>query len=242
MNKGVGYIALIVVLSIFLGFNAFRILDVDSVGIFITIIGLVYGLLAAFTINNAWERFSKLRDLIAEETSSLQNAHIFLSRCSDKKTLGLFTNAVVEYCSAVKVTEWKAYWEDTKTTKIFEDVLRIVVDMKHRNDPQLVMYDKCLDEIREASTSRTSQLVLSRNRLPKVQWILIIFLSAILVFCVSFLAMPLSYSTAFMTSVMVASVLLILLIVYDLDSLKVAEQEVSEDPYQKLILYLKASP
>jgi hypothetical protein len=228
------YLIIIILISFLVSFNAVRVFPVNEMSLFLTVVGLIYGLIAAFTINNTWERFSKIRDAISEETSSLLNLYVILRRISDKSLLGRFSRTVKEYCSEVVQIEWKDYWSSEQTHKKFMELFDIIGEAKLKTTKDEVLYEQCYQELREASTARTQQLVLAQTKLSVVHWVLVLFLSAVLVVSIVFMSLPLGFMTIFISTCMMASVGLILLVIYELDSMKTAEKEVSVDPYTNL--------
>ncbi len=223
----------IALISFVLSLNTSRVFPINDISVFITIIGLIYGLIAAFTINNSWERFSKIRDAIAQETSSMINMHIILKNTSTSSSVKKFADQVIQYNKEVIDTQWKNYWLNDQAHEKFMGIFDIIASQKkYTKDP---LYDQCFEEFRQASTARTHQLVLSQSRISGFQWILVIFLSAILVGSVAFLKMPSGSLTLLISTVMVAAIILILVVIYELDSMKLAEWEVSIGPFNKVI-------
>lgn len=232
--KVFNYLIIIILISFLVSFNAVRVFPVNEMSLFLTVVGLIYGLIAAFTINNTWERFSKIRDAISEETSSLLNLYVILKKMGDKSLLGRFSRTVKEYCNEVVQIEWKDYWSSEQTHKKFMELFDIIGEAKLKTTKHEVLYQQCYEELREASTARTQQLVLAQTKLSVVHWVLILFLSAVLVVSIVFMSLPLGFMTIFISTCMMASVGLILLVIYELDSMKTAEKEVSVDPYTNL--------
>jgi hypothetical protein len=202
--------------------------------LFLTVVGLIYGLIAAFTINNSWERFSKIRDSIAEETSSIQNLHEILKEIADKPLMKKFYNVIAEYCKGVLESEWYEYWLKEDVHKKFRELFDVLGSVKVSSPKDTVLYDQCFDEMHQASTSRTQQLVLAQTRLSKIQWTLLLFLSVILVISIIFLSLPSGILSIFVSTTMITSIVLIFFVIYELDSMKLSEREVSVEPYIKL--------
>lgn len=224
----------IVVLAFVLSLNRVKVFSIDEVGIFLTVIGLIYGLIAAFTINNSWERFSKIRDNISAETSSLETLYFFGKNLSDKETFGEIKNNISAYLEAVPIVEWKDYWKSEETHKKFRNIMEAFPKISINNTKDAEIFDDIGDELKNAAAARTTQLVLSQTRLTKIQWVLNIFLSLILTISIVFLDINDPYIAAFIVSTMIISIAMILLVIYELDSMKIAEQEVSIEPYLKL--------
>ena len=149
--------------------------------LFLTVVSLIYGLIAAFTINNAWERFSKIRDAVAEETNSLVTMYIFAKQLSDKIAFKKLKETLSEYTQEVPTIERHEYWASEKTHKKFRTLIKIVSEIKLKNQKDIELFDEVGEELRDAAATRNAQLVLAQTRVPKLQWALNILLSAILI-------------------------------------------------------------
>ena len=232
------YIVIAILFALILSLNRIEIFSLDEMSLFLTVIGLIYGLIAAFSINNAWERFSKIRDAVAMEIDSLDSLNTLFSQISDKAKARKLKSVLLEYCKEVPKVEWHKYWEAESVHQKFREIQKIVSETKIRTQKDLLLLDKAMDEMREAASARSQELILAQSRISKVQWLLNIFLSVILILGLVFLRIPNYNLSVFVVATMIAAILLILVVVYDLDSMKVAEEEVSVEPYLKLVRLL----
>lgn len=233
------YSFIIVVFAFLLSLNNIKIFTLDEMGLFLTVVGLIYGLISAFTISNSWERFSKIRDNISAETSSLENFYLFGKNLSDKETFSMIKGKITDYLTDVPEIEWKDYWKKEDTHKKFRSIIESFPSLKIKGDKETEIFDDMGDELKNASSARASQLVLSQTRLTKIQWMLNLFLSAVLVFSITCLGFSSFLVSSFIITTMITSILMILLVIYELDSMKIAEQEVSIEPYIKLAKIIK---
>jgi hypothetical protein len=112
--------------------------------------------------------------------------------------------------------------------------------LKLRTDKDGHIFDEITYELSDASRARSTQLVLSRTRVTIVQWTLNIFLSAIVVTGLALLSLPNNILSIFVTTTMIAAVLMILLVIYELDSMKMSEEEVSNEPYYEIVRILQS--
>ncbi|MFH1211762.1 MAG: hypothetical protein V1659_02415 [Candidatus Woesearchaeota archaeon] len=228
------YMVVAILIAFLLSFNTVKVFSLEEVSLFLTVIGLIYGLIAAFTINNAWERFSKIRDAIAEETSSLMVLYFIAKHLSDKANVKRLKDRLVEYCREVPELQWHEYWKSEKTHSKFRELFGIVCSLKTKTSKDANLYISIMEELRDADAARTQQLVLAQTRISKSQWFLNIFLSAILTLGVSFMQIPNYGLSIFIVTSMIACVIMLILVIYELDSMKAAENEVSEEPYRRV--------
>lgn len=241
--KTYAYSIAAILVALLLSTNNTRLFPSDEISLFLTVIGLIYGLIAAFTINAAWERFSKIRDAIAAETNALTVMYIFSKQLSDKQAFNSLKCGVVDYCESVLKTEWHDYWKNDNLHKKFQDLIEVVARIKFKNKRDEELYTHMVgDEIRNAANARTLQLVLSQTRIPPVQWVLNIFLSSIIIIGLVFrYSSSNTILSAFITAGMIAATLMLLVVIYEFDSMKIAEEEVSNEPYRQVIRVVKAS-
>jgi hypothetical protein len=213
----------------------------NTASFFLTIIGLIYGLITTFSISNAWEKFSKIRDAIAEENNALESIIIFAKNLEDKKTFLEIRNNILDYCKTVPQIEWKDYWHSKTTHAKFRKISETIASIGIKTEKEAQLFQAISGELNEAASARRVQLVLSQVKITKIQWSLILFLSFILTGGLAVLSIPNVVFSALITGFMIASVLLVLLVLYELDSLKIAEEEVSIAPYKELENYIEES-
>jgi hypothetical protein len=229
------YLLFALFVAALLSLNSFKLFTLDEISLFITVVGLMYGLMAAFTINNAWERFSKMRDAISQETDGLITMWIYTKHMSDKKSVELIRTQVIEYCDEAPRIEWDNYWKSVETHKKFHTLIDLISEMKVKNQKDALLFAELSEELRSATTGRNSELILSTTKVSPMQWTLNIFLSFILIVGLTLLGLPNYTLTIFTVSTMVAAIIMILCVIYELDTLKFAEKETFCDPYAQVI-------
>lgn len=238
-NKTFWYGILIIAISSLLSLNKIKLFTLDDLGLFLTVIGLIYGLIAAFTISNSWERFSKIRDEIAAETSALENFYLLGKSLPDRITFKNIRKMLASYLIEVPAIEWKDYWKSENIHKKFRNLIEEFSKIEISGEKFIVIFDDMGDELKRASAARSSQLVLSQTRLTRIQWVLNLFLSISLIISITLLKFNDPIVSIFIVAVMIIAILMILLVIYELDSMIIAEQEVSIEPYLKLASIIK---
>lgn len=237
--KSYFYMVLALVVSFFLSLNTIKLVSLDEMSLFLTVIGIIYGLMAAFTISNAWERFSAIRDAVAEETYALTSLFIYAGELSDKPGFGKLKAKMIEYCEEVPKVSWKSYWHSEKTHQKFRDIIKIVAQMKLKNIKDEHLFDEITTDLEDAARARSRQLVLSHTRISNIQWILNIVLSLFLVGGLVFTSLPDYKLSIFIIFSMISSVIMILVVMYELDAMKISEAEVSNEPYWQILKILR---
>ena len=77
--------------------------------------------------------------------------------------------------------------------------------------------------------------MLAQTRITRLQWILNIFLSAILLIGLALLQMPTANLTPIIIAAMMAAIMLIMLVIYEIDALGINDKEVFIEPYYQLV-------
>jgi hypothetical protein len=135
----------------------------------------------------------------------------------------------------VPQVEWSKYWESEIAHQKFRCLIEIVAEIRVKNQKDVELFDEVYEELRHASSARNTQLILAKTRLSSAHWLLNIFLSAVVVLGLVTLSLPNILPSIFIVTSMVAAVIMILFVIYELDSMKFAESEISCEPYANVI-------
>jgi len=233
--KSIYYLVLVMALSFLISMNTFRVFSIEDMSFFLTIIGLTYGLVAAFSIDNSWEKFSKIRDAISQETASLKAIYLYSKYLSDKAISNNIKKKILAYCVEVPKVEWEEYHGNRKTHQKFEDLIDLVAMIIIKDTRDSELFGVISEELRYAISSRSSQLVLSQTKISTTQWTLNIFLSAILILGLTCLSLPHYLLATFMVASMISSIIFILIVIHEMDSLKTSDKEVYIEPYKDIV-------
>jgi hypothetical protein len=235
MKKIIWYLCIIVIFSVILSLNRFKIFSLDEASIFLTVIGLIYWLIAAFSISNAREKFSKIRDAVTEETTSFELIYAYTKQLTDKISFENIRDKIVAYCKEVPEVDWKHYRTSDTTHKKFRELTALIAGITTTTPKDKAVRAEISEEIRDAASARNAQLILSQTRISPIQWILNIFLSVILVIWLTMLSIPNYTLSIFFVSTMITAIVMILLVIYELDSLRFSDREVSIEPYTAVV-------
>ena len=91
----------------------------------------------------------------------------------------------------------------------------------------------------ELKNPRDEQIILTKDRLPKIQWVLEVFLSMILIIILTIVVLPDGAVSTVVEFLMLSAILLTLVVIYELDSMNDFEDEISNEPYRKLIALIE---
>lgn len=156
--------------------------DVTWLSIFIQVIGIIFGLFAAFMIVNAWNGYNSLEDSLRKETLSLGNIFILsLELNNESAVFESLRKNLLEYTASVLNTYWKESTKISETNLKFIQVYKTLERFNPTTDKGHTIFDNINEEMRLASTQRSNVLSLIAAKTPKVLWIFIIALSFILI-------------------------------------------------------------
>ncbi len=202
--------------------------------IFLTVIGVTYGLISAFSINNADKCLDQLRDSFAHEASSLRAIFLMSRKLKDNSIKKKIKHLLEDYCKDTINLDIKEYENGVSAHEKFNDLANAVFETKSKMDSDNRLLTSMTQELVKASSLRDEQIVLARDRLPATQWALELFLSIVLISGLSMTNFQDSMSHIFVFMLNL-SVLVILVVIYKLDSVTDFEEEVSNEPYRSLL-------
>ena len=79
--------ALLIIIVIMVSVFTPHLIEFEEVSLLVTVIGLIFGLLAGFKISQSYERVQTLRNAVAEEVSSFYNLVSIFSKLPEKTSL-----------------------------------------------------------------------------------------------------------------------------------------------------------
>lgn len=237
------YIVVIIItsLGIILSFFKPNITYTEELGIFISVIGIIYAIIAAFMIVNVWQEYDTLENLLRKETGSLRNVYIF-GRHIDSQVADLhLRNRILDYIEIVK----EAYWEETRSPDdIDKKIIEIIDSLKHfksKNGTDETILNNIYEEVRETSNYRIDIDTLVETKTPAILWMLLIILSVIVF--LGFYMVAFEQIIATMTITMVAAATsVVVIIIYDIDyPFSSGFWQISPEPYEQLEKFLKGT-
>lgn len=218
-----------------LALNPVRLLPLSEASLFFIVIGVTYGVMSAFAINDVDKALDQLRDSFNEEVSSLKAVYLLSKGLSDKSVYKRVATGIKAYCDEAISLDLQAYVKGNEVHKKFHSLLGLLSTIKVRGARDNAIFDAIIGDARKASAARDQQIALAMDRLPATQWVLEIFLSVLLVLILSITYLPSTYTSTLFVFLMVFAILLTLVVIYELDSMGDFEDEISNEPYRKLV-------
>jgi hypothetical protein len=147
------------------------LVDVGSISAYVTAVGTLYGILAAFTIVVVWTQFNETTSAIATETTDLADLYRYVSYLDDRPAMDQFRAAITAYSDAVATNEW-SMMASSQTSRsaqeAFEGIYRAVTAIKLDDARDDAAWSHIMRKFEDISDSRNKRLDVAGSRMPRV--------------------------------------------------------------------------
>lgn len=149
----------------------------ELVGFTYAVFGLIYGVLLAFTIIVAWERFAETERIVMREVTSLSEMWRDCKAFPSEESDGIHSN-LIAYVQSVVDDEWptmaahgKAH---PKTMKIYEQLWARTYNLRPETKTQEAFLTEVLGDINELSANRRLRMLYSRMEINGILWMVLL--------------------------------------------------------------------
>jgi subtilisin family serine protease len=145
--------------------------DVGSISAYVTAVGTLYGILAAFTIVVVWGQFNDATTAITQETTDLADLYRYVSYLDDPSSTDDFREAISTYSEAVASDEWSKMATGERSEPAhdgFEGIYRAVGAIKLDSVRDEAAWDHIIRKFEDVSDSRNKRLEVAASRMPSV--------------------------------------------------------------------------
>jgi Protein of unknown function (DUF4239) len=148
--------------------------DHDVAGFTFGVIGAFYGVVLAFVIVVAWQRFQRAQEKTQTEALALTNMYVLARGFEDPMRRDLIA-AVRSYADQVVNGEWTAMAEASyqKSRGGQDRLWKVLLTYEPRNARDQILLDKCLGDLGQLSDARELRYLFYKEDLPAVIWIVI---------------------------------------------------------------------
>jgi hypothetical protein len=149
--------------------------DNDVVGVFLSVVGALYGILLAFVVVTVWSDFadaSTMTQAEAADASGLMREAGAYPAESRREIRGLMLTYVREV-----VDEWEVLGEgrhSESANRAFDDLWRAYSRFEPRGERESAWYSQSISALDELGEDRERRVIASRGTLPGVMWMLLI--------------------------------------------------------------------
>jgi len=233
MKKGVKSaeitIAVLVVASI-LAFTLPNSKGSEEVKLLLTISTFLYGIFAGFIIASRMSRFTRFRDLLTNETGFLISLYEY-SKLAGEKFSKKIADIIDDY--VVEGFLYEVYEYHRKTEASFYAIFDAIRDFNPVNENQREAISQMRWIIRDMPKDREEMYLLEEDKISNLLGITLILLSSVILFCLFFLRVNTIYSDI-ITVILPTSIILVLILIRDLDQLKISNYAIDYGIYFRL--------
>jgi hypothetical protein len=146
----------------------------EVAGVTFGVLGAFYGLVLAFVIVAAWERFDRANETAHQEATALESLYKIGEVFPEPMRTEL-NSAVIDYTRRVVDVEWPAMANNTYRPEQqgAHKLWQIVLSYTASNSKEQMLTDKALEQLNEISAARGLRLLYYDNDLPDVVWTVI---------------------------------------------------------------------
>jgi hypothetical protein len=191
--------------------------DEPWIAAFIQVIGIIYAILAAFMIVNAWTEVNSLDDTIRKETISLRNIYFLGLQFHDENVLNDLKQSILNYITSIIDAYWEESIEIDETDKKFIEISKSIEEFKLNTGKKYILLNNIHEEFRSASTQRATVLSFIAAKTPRVLWLFIIFLSFVMVFNFIIIDYANQWIATLIITLVSIAIAFVLVLIYDMD-------------------------
>ncbi len=207
----------------------------DNVKNSLTFIGILFGIILGFFIADLYSRYSSIRQNAAQDSSCLSTFYTFakiLSReADDAEWLIKVEDRVENYVHSFMPLPWEKYGE---TEKAFENLGQSLIEIKYTGRKASETYSNMLLVYNQHSTARENLVLFGKDKLTWGEWASSLMLGVLLLASLFYIKDTSLVSIIF-TGAITTAILVLFIVLRDLDNLNFGEQEVSVEPYERVL-------
>lgn len=208
----------------------------QNIELILTVSTFLFAILAGFFISRLNSRYDKIISFINDEDSywlSFYRSSLVIGG----KFVDKIRDEIDKYYIAAYDSEVGNYYYK-QTAKNLENVYKELYKLKLSSSPKAESaFGNMLNYLTSIEIARNQSSVSTRERLTAGHWLILLLLASIIVFCMFFLDLPQPYSQ--ILTVLLSTVLvLVLLIIRDLQNLKLGGYALSIESGQEVFEYI----
>lgn len=214
--------------------------DISGFGVFLNFLGVVYAIIAAFVIFEAGGRFSGINEELSKEFIALRNVFSMVKLMKDKNLIKFSKEKIKDYAM---ILNKKLYVNGPKTKKEvsekFRAIFLILGKINPRNETDKILTSHIVDELKSSANSRSRRIGLIESEIPKLELVLVVFLSLSLIFGFFLVRVNNIYLFTALMTIISAAVSFIMLIIFDLNMPFKGFWNVSSEPINRTLEFIE---
>jgi hypothetical protein len=214
----------------------------ELVGFTYAVFGLIYGVLLAYTIVVAWERFAETERLVMREATVLSELWRD-SQAFPPDIRSSIHKDLMSYAQSVAEQEWPTMAErgkaDPRTVQIYERLWTHSYQLEPETRNQEAYLQEFLDRMNELGSSRRLRIMYSRMEVHRILWVVLLLGSVMTVGYTLLFSNKHAWVQVAITSCIMLMVLMGLLVILSLQYPFTGDVSVTPEVFRDLLLSLR---
>ncbi len=197
--------------------------------------GLLFGILVGFFITDLYSRFQRIRANVAIEVSGLQTYYLFVKILDGFPKQREWVKKEQELIDKYVCKFFEVEWDDYgKLDPYFNAIIESLAEVKELETvKEDETYANLLPLLNQITTAREKLYMDGKDKLGKMEWLVILSLAATLIFCIFLVRVPVLPSLL-LSVTLISAVATLVLMVRDLNNLNFGEEAISFEPYETI--------
>jgi len=194
--------------------------DVGAISAYLSAVGALYSILAAFTVYVVWNQFNELDEAIEAEVEDLFDLYRYTVYLRDDQAVAEVGKAIQRYCQYVVEQEWQGMATGKiheLSTATFEDIFAVVHSVRFDDERDIAAWSEMIRKFEAVSDARRKRLRVGAARVPDLLRALLYLVSGGLIVGFFMLAIENTLLSIGVTAIVSAIVFLTIEVVEDLD-------------------------
>jgi hypothetical protein len=209
----------------------------DATGVFVNMIGVLYGVLLAFIVIAIWEHYDKTKDNVQSEADALGNIY------SDAQILPPAVRNIIDstekrYATIVVEKEWSMMekFQECEEAVMAENRLEfLITHLKPENSNEERIYSQIVSYMNNFTAARRSRVSETTAEIPAVFWFILLVGAVLLIFYMAFFyisSMKFQLWLGFGVSALIA---ILIFVAFDLNFPFTGSSRIGPDAFQTLL-------
>jgi len=159
----------------------------DVTGIYVSMIGILYGVFLAFIVIAIWENYDGVKSNIDKEADALSNLYRDAKGLPPKTKFSI-DSCVKQYVIFVVDDEWTMMSrgkESKSAMDAYKNLQNIVIKFKPNDLGEQVVYTEMLSNLNHLATARRVRVNTANAGLPEILWVILIGGGLLLLFYIA---------------------------------------------------------
>jgi len=149
----------------------------DVAGFIYAVLGVVYAVLLALVVIAVWEDYGRARETVESEANAVAEIFWLAHELPEPEHLRL-QELARSYAREVVEEEWLLMEQGEASLRgwvLIDDIRATLQGYEPRTAAEAALYSEGLDQVEELADARRMRLVVSRQGMPAVLWVALVF-------------------------------------------------------------------